>query len=152
MDLNSEAEVLSRIPMFSMLDVAKLKLLAFTSDSLAFSPGELLFNAGDPSDCAYVILNGEIEILVQDKEGGLRPAFVRGKYELVGEMGIINDAPRSASIRAKGEVIALKITKEAFIKMLKENAAVALEVIKQLSVRLAQIHSEYESLRSKTSG
>lgn len=147
MSLNSEAEVLRRVPLFSKLDASALKLLAFTSDSLIFTEGELLFNVGDPADSAYVILEGDVEILVPN-QNGLHAAFVRGRNEIIGEMGILNEQPRNASVRARGTVNTLRITGEAFINLLQQNAVVALEVAKQLSTRLAETHAQYEALQS----
>lgn len=147
MSLHAETEVLRRVPLFSKLDASALKLLAFTSDSLTFSDGEILFALGDPSDSAYVILDGEVEILVTNSEG-THAAFVRGKNEIIGEMGILNKMPRNASVRAKGTLNTLRITSDAFMNMLQQNALVALEVAKQLSTRLAQTHAKYEALRS----
>ena len=148
MSLHAETEVLRRVPLFSKLDASTLKLLAFTSDSLTFHDGELLFNVGDSSDSAYVILEGEVEILIQGKNG-MHAAFVRGKNDIRGEMGILNEMPRNASVRAKGTVKALRITGDAFIKLLQQNAVMSLELAKQLSTRLAQSHAQYEALQSK---
>lgn len=147
MSLHSEVEVLRRVPLFSKLDASTLKLLAFTSDSFTYSDGELLFNVGEPADSAYVILEGEVEILVSDRNGP-KAAFVRGKNEIIGEMGILNEMPRNAAVRAKGTVNALRITSEAFVNLLQQNAVMALEVARQLSMRLAQTHSKYEALQS----
>ena len=147
MSLHTETEVLRRVPLFSKLDASALKLLAFTSDSLTFDDGEILFKVGDPSDSAYVILDGEVEILVTDDKG-LHAAFVRGKNEIIGEMGILNNMPRNASVRAKGTLHTLRITSDAFMNMLQQNAVVALEVARQLSTRLAQTHAKYEALQA----
>lgn len=147
LSLNAEAEVLRRVPLFSKLEASTLKLLAFTSESFTFADGELLFRAGEPADSAFVILEGEVEILVAD-QSGLRAAFVRGQNEIIGEMGILNKMPRNASVRARGTVNALRITGDAFINLLQQNAVMALEVARQLSMRLAQTHAKYEALQS----
>lgn len=147
MSLHDESEVLRRVPLFSKLDASTLKLIAFTSDSFTFNEGELLFTVGEPSDSAYVILEGEVEILVPDQDG-VHAAFVRGRNEIIGEMGILNEMPRNASVRAKGTVNALRITGDAFITLLQQNAVMALEVARQLSKRLAQTHAQYEALQS----
>jgi len=147
LSLHAETEVLRRVPLFSKLDASTLKLLAFTSDSLTFEDGEVLFNVGDSSDSAYVILEGEVEILVPN-QNGMHAAFVRGKNDIIGEMGILNEMPRNATVRAKGTVKVLRITGESFIKLLQQNAVMSLELAKQLSTRLAQSHAQYEALQS----
>ena len=60
MGLLKETEVLRKVPMFAKLEPSKLKLLAFTSEFQTFEDGEVLFHAGDPADCAFVIM-GTVE-------------------------------------------------------------------------------------------
>ena len=71
------------------------------------------------------------------------------KNELFGEMGVLSNAPRSASIRAKGDVKALRITDEAFLKLLRDNPDVALDVLRQLSDKLARSHKQFEDMQSR---
>lgn len=148
MDLLQEAELLRKVPMFARLEPARLKLLAFTSQSLDFTSGEELFRAGDPADSAYVIMEGELEVMA-DTDAGEVVAVILGRNQLVGEMGVLSKAPRSATIRAKGEATALRITDEAFIKLLLDNPEVALDVMRQLSDKLAQSHKQFEDMQSR---
>ena len=87
-DLLREAELLRKVPMFSKLDASKLKLLAFTSQLLSFEHGELLFKVGDPADCAYVIMTGEVEVLADTNEGVI-VATTLSANELCGEMAVL---------------------------------------------------------------
>jgi CRP-like cAMP-binding protein len=148
LDLLQEAELLRKVPMFARLEPARLKLLAFTSQSLDFTSGEELFRAGDPADSAYVIMEGELEVMA-DTDAGEVVAVILGRNQLVGEMGVLSKAPRSATIRAKGEATALRITDEAFIKLLLDNPEVALDVMRQLSDKLAQSHKQFEDMQSR---
>ena len=148
MDLLQEAELLRKVPMFARLEPARLKLLAFTSQSLSFSNGEELFRAGEPADCAYVIMDGEVEVMA-DTAAGEVVAVTLSRNELFGEMGVLSQAPRSATIRARGDVKALRITDEAFIKLLRDNPDVALDVLRQLSDKLARSHKQFEDMQSQ---
>ena len=148
MDLLQEAELLRKVPMFARLEPSRLKLLAFTSQNLSFGNAEELFRAGEPSDCAYVIMEGEVEVMA-DTEAGEVVAVTLSKNELFGEMGVLSNAPRSASIRAKGDVKALRITDEAFLKLLRDNPDVALDVLRQLSDKLARSHKQFEDMQSR---
>ena len=148
MDLLQEAELLRKVPMFARLEPSRLKLLAFTSQNLSFGNGEELFRAGEPSDCAYVIMEGEVEVMA-DTEAGEVVAVILSKNELFGEMGVLSNAPRSASIRAKGDVKALRITDEAFLKLLRDNPDVARDVLRQLSDKLARSHKQFEDVQSR---
>ena len=72
--LKDEVGMLKRVPLFSGVEPAKLKLLAFTSDRVTYNPGQVLFNQGDEGDAAYVILTGTADILVEADGGRLRSA------------------------------------------------------------------------------
>jgi CRP-like cAMP-binding protein len=144
-DLLREAELLRKVPMFSKLDASKLKLLAFTSQLLSFEHGELLFKFGDPADCAYVIMSGEVEVLADTHEGEI-VATTLGANDLCGEMAVLSKTNRSASIRAREHVDALRITDDAFVRLLTENPEVAMDVMKQLSDKIAKSFRQYEDL------
>jgi len=140
--------MLRKVPMFGGLSPAELKLLAFTSRLLRFAPGDILMRKGDRADCAYVILEGEVEIMGQTSAGEFVVA-VMGVNAAVGEMGVLTDAPRSATVRARGAVTALRITAEVFLRLASENPAGALHVMRQLSTRLASELRVSEALREQ---
>ena len=132
--------------MFSKLEASKLKLLAFTSEAVEYHDQDILFHVNDPSDSAYVIMSGEVEIIVET-EDGMVPVVTRGKNELIGEMAVLTNSPRSATLRAKGPVRTLRISDDAFLKLLSESPDVALDVMRQLSQKLAESHQQVESLQ-----
>ena len=146
MDLHQETDLLRKVPMFSKLDPSKLKLLAFTSQSLSFEDGEEIFKAGDPADSAYVIMKGEVDIIVETDAGEM-VAGVLKTNELFGELAVLTNSPRSTALRARGELVAMRITDEMFLKLLAENSEVALDVMRQLSMKLTRTHHQYEELR-----
>ena len=155
MDVFQEAELLRRVPFFGGLDAAKLKLLAFTSRAAKFAPGEDLMRKGQSADCAYVILEGEVEILGETSAGEFVVA-VMGRDALLGEMGVIQNAPRSLTVRAKTPVRALRISGEVFVALITENPKCALDVMRQMADRLARLttrfsaaQGELESLRQQ---
>ncbi len=148
MDLFEEADLLRNVPMFAKLSPSKLKLLAFTSQSLTYKDGEVLFRAGDPADYAYVIMDGAIDILI-DTEGGEVVAGTLGKNDLVGELAVLTKSPRSATIRAKGRLVALCIRDDIFLKLLSDNPEVSLHVIRELSAKLIRTHKQLEEAERK---
>jgi CRP-like cAMP-binding protein len=145
-DLKTEADALRKVPMFAKLDPSKLRLLAFTSQLLTFEDAEILFKQGDPSDSTYLVLLGEMEVLAGSDDDPV-VAGVLGANELVGEMGVLANAPRSATIRARGAVRALRIEADTFLELLAENPGVALDVMRQLSGKLARSHRQFEQLQ-----
>ena len=149
MDVYQESEQLQKIPVFSKLEPSKLKLLAFTSEALTYTDGQILFKQNETADSAFVIMDGEVEIVGEDSEGKLVPLLTRGRNELIGEMAALSNAPRSATIRAKGRLKVLRIPNEQFVKVLSENPEVALSVMRELSDKLARSHGEVERLQAE---
>ncbi|MEN8196437.1 MAG: cyclic nucleotide-binding domain-containing protein, partial [Pseudomonadota bacterium] len=71
MSLQQEVDLLRKIPMFAKIEPAKLKLLAFTSERLSYSDGDVLFRQGEAGDAAFVIISGQAEISIATDEGPL---------------------------------------------------------------------------------
>jgi CRP-like cAMP-binding protein len=116
MSLQEEAEILRRIPLFAKLEPAKLKLLAFTSRRLAFEAGQVLFNQGEFGDSAYIIVDGAAEVSIETPSGPIVVATV-GRNAIIGEIAILCDVPRTATVTAKTALQALRIDKETFFRL-----------------------------------
>lgn len=135
MSLNEEVELLRRIPMFAKVDPAKLKLLAFASERITFEAGQELFRQGDVADAAYIIIEGAAEVIIDTPRGPITVATL-GVNDFVGEIGIICDVPRTATVRAVARLTTLKITKELFLQMISDFPAMAVEIMRVLAQRL----------------
>lgn len=149
MDLLEEVEILRRVPMLARLEPSKLKLLAFTSERATYEDREELFRVGEPADAAYVILDGEADVLAEAGAGEEVVAVTLAKNQLFGELAVINNAPRSATMRARGRLETLRIASEAFLKLITENPEVALEVMRQLSQKLANTVGQFNELHRR---
>jgi CRP/FNR family cyclic AMP-dependent transcriptional regulator len=150
LDLVQETDLLRKIPMFAKLDASKLKLLAFTSETLTFEDNDIVFHAGDTADCAFVIMKGAVDILT-DTENGPVVALTLQQNQLFGELALFNGVPRSATLRAQGQIKVMRITADMFLKLLSENSALALDVMRQLSDKLAKSHHHVEMLQQELS-
>ena len=147
MSLNEEVEVLRRVPLFARIEPAKLKLLAFTSERLVYPAGSELFHQGDPGDAAYIILDGEADILV-DSPGGEIVVAQAGRHDFVGEIAILVDIPRTATVRSRTDLSTLVVTKETFLEMAAEFPDVAIEIMRELAQRLADTTAQLTAARS----
>ncbi len=136
--------------MFAKMETSKLKLLAFASEIVAFDNGDVVFNAGDSADFAYVIMQGAVDIITETDAGPQVVGTVK-QNQLIGELGLLNNAPRNATLISNGELRAMKITGEMFFRILRENSDVALDVIRMLSDKLSQSHARVESLQKQIS-
>jgi len=146
--LDEEVELLRRIPLFAKIEPARLKLLAFTSERVTYEPEQELCHQGDLGDAAYLIISGEADILVDTPAGSLSIAAV-GKNALVGEIAIINDVPRTATVKAKTTLEALRITKDHFLRLVGEFPEIAIEIMRVLATRLSRTNEELTDARRR---
>jgi CRP/FNR family transcriptional regulator, cyclic AMP receptor protein len=148
MSLKEEYEVLRRVPYFAEIEPAKLKLLAFMSERVAFDPGKRLFRQGDPGDAAYLIIAGEAEVIAETPAGPLVLATL-GANEIVGEMAILGNVPRAATVCAKGRLVTLRISKEPFMRMVREFPSMAVAMMQELAERLAATNNQLSSVQAE---
>jgi CRP/FNR family cyclic AMP-dependent transcriptional regulator len=141
MSLQQEFEVLRRVPYFAEIEPSKLKLLAFMSERAGFDDGKVLFRQGDPGDAAYLIIDGQAEIVLEGASGPVTVATL-GANELVGEMAILTGAPRNATVRAKGRLIALRIAKDPFMRMVREFPNMAVSIMQELAHRVDSTNNQ----------
>lgn len=135
MSLAQEVELLKKIPLFSKIETPKLKLLAFTSERIVFKAGEVVFEQDEMGDAAYIIMDGEAEVIVNTDKGPITVATM-GKNEFVGEIAILCDMPRTATVKAVTELTTLRITKELFFRLISEFPQMAVEIMRVLAQRL----------------
>ena len=149
MDINEEAIQLGRVPLFSKLDSSKLKLIAFTSEQVSISDGQILFHQNDPSDSVYLVLDGVLDVLSEKDDGTLNKILELGTNMLIGEMGVISNSPRTATIRATGKATLLRIEADTFMSLLSENPPMSLHVMRELTDKLTKSHLREVQLRER---
>lgn len=136
MSINEEMMLLKEIPLFAEIDESKLKLIAFMSERLHYQPGEQAFAEGDQTDSIYVIILGEAEVVIKTASGPLTVAAI-GKHGIFGEIGVLCEVPRTASIVARSELEVLRIEKAFFLQLLADFPAVSRVILNELGMRLA---------------
>ena len=148
MALGEEVATLRQVPLFAGVSGPRLKLIAFSADRVTYRPGELLCMQGEPGDAAYVILSGHAEVLVDGPQGPNRVARL-SENDVVGEISIICDITRTASVKAVTEVEALRICKDTFLKLMADFPEMAIEVIRVMADRLNKTTRELAAEKSR---
>lgn len=151
MSINEEVELLRRIPLFAKIEPAKLKLLAFTSQRITYKPGDTVFHQGDPGDAAYVIFGGEADVVVDTPSGPLTVARLK-QNDFVGEIAILCDVPRTATVKAVSELVTLRITKDLFFRLVTDFPQIAIEIMRVLAQRLERTTADLRSATAKLNG
>jgi CRP-like cAMP-binding protein len=110
-------EWLRTVPLFSDLSTADLERLCVGIEEVRLPAGALLFAEGDRGDRAYVVVEGQTEVVKATVAGEVLLA-VQTEGGVVGEMALLEDVPRNASVRARSDVTLLAIPKERLDELL----------------------------------
>lgn len=141
MTIDTEVAALKQVPMFKDIDPSRLKLLAFASERIQYKAGQHLFRQGDAADAAYVILEGRADILLKTPGGDVKVAEL-GRNQIVGEMAIISDTPRSATVIAGEPSSALRIDKRVFLDLLVQFPQMAIAIMREIARRLERTNAQ----------
>ncbi len=147
MSLDQEVNILRKIPLFANIEPAKLKLMAFASERMTYRDGQPVVRQGEPGDAAYVILDGEADVTVETPSGPLKVASL-GRNDIVGDIAILIDIPRTATVTANGDLATLKLTKELFFQLVNDFPEMAIEVMRVLATRLEQTTAQLREARA----
>lgn len=148
--LTEEVELLRKIPLFAAIDPGKLKLLAFASDRKIYNDGQDLFKQGDAGDAAFVIVDGTADVIVSTDKKDVVVASV-GSNEIIGEISILCEIPRTATVRATSKLEVLKVKKEHFLGLISQVPDLGIEVMRELASRLQKTTSELGEARQALS-
>ncbi len=105
----ARTDLLAGIPLFALLDERELGALAERLDEISEPAGTLLFNAGDPGEALYVVIDGEVEMFFKNATGERIVLELAGPRDFFGEMSLIDRGPRLASALVKKPLHALII-------------------------------------------
>ncbi len=133
-----EAALLRRLAFFAGLDLSTLKLLAFASARVVYRDGEVVMRQDEPGDVAYVIVEGTAQVVLETGVGE-KIIAERGAGDLVGELSLLCEAPRTATVRAKGPLEVLRISGEVFVQLIKDNPQVGAVVSHTIAKRLETV-------------
>ena len=138
--------VLKAVPLFSSFPEDQLRMLATMIARKSVPRSTTVMAGGDPTDSLYIVLSGRLKVMMSDAEGKEVILTILGPGEFFGEMGLIDDEPRSASVVAIEACELLYISKRDFKKCLAENFDMAMAVMRGLVRRLREADRKIGSL------
>ena len=137
---------LKRVPLFSGLTDSQIERLAAGSVRRNFPRGRTIVAEGEPSQSLYVLLSGRAKVQRSDTEGKEVILSVLGSGECFGEMSLIDDAPRSASVITLESSDFISIAKDSFKSVLVSSPEISLRIMKGLVKRLREADKKIETL------
>jgi CRP/FNR family cyclic AMP-dependent transcriptional regulator len=100
-------------------------------DIVLFAPGDIIIKAGDAGDAMYVIIDGSVDIRLADKS-----LDVAGRGDIIGEMAMVDQSSRSASVHALTPVRLARIDRRRFLYLIQNTPSFALDVMTVMASRI----------------
>ncbi|MGF1650983.1 MAG: cyclic nucleotide-binding domain-containing protein [Hyphomicrobiaceae bacterium] len=136
MTLKSECNVMRELPLFKSIEEPTLKLIALSSTRLAFDPGDIVYEQGGVPDAVFLLMSGTVRVVQESDVATLEVARIVGP-DVLGEIGVLCDRPRVATVIAIEPATMLRIDAKVFREMLSHTPQVALAIAEQLAKRLS---------------
>jgi signal transduction histidine kinase len=143
-------DVLQSIELFQGLSREDLDKLLKICQEESFNPDEIIFREGDMAEKFYLILQGHVEVWKNYGMPSQDILAIRGPGDTFGEMALIDELPRSATLKSVEPTLCLVQSKEDFQKLLKENSSITLTLMKSVSAMVRQSNESFiHGLRQK---
>jgi len=139
-------QILKSVPLFSSFTDSQLGQLLSCVQHRSYPRNAFILRAGEETDALYIILSGRVKVLIPDEEGHEVILSVIGPHEFFGEMGLLDELPRSASVETLESCDMLRLSKAGFTGILKDNFELAMLIIRNLVRRLREADRKIESL------
>jgi len=134
--IDTSVSLLGQVELFSHLTLEQLEQLAAQTRELSFRKHAVLMNEGDPGESMFIVKSGSVKVFLSDEDGRELVLYEQGVGAVLGDIALLDDEPRSASVMSLEPVTALMIGKQAFADCLRESPETALNIIRSLTVRL----------------
>ncbi|MCK5197930.1 MAG: cyclic nucleotide-binding domain-containing protein, partial [Spirochaetales bacterium] len=126
-------DFLRGIPFFEELSDDDIHSISKYCTDKVIEPGQILFYEDDPADMFYIIMSGEVEVWKAFGTDDEDMLAVHGHGKLFGEMALIDNMPRSATVKTRTHTMLLQIGEHDFQNMIRENSSVAFSIVRSLS-------------------
>ncbi len=131
-------DIMRRVELFRGLNEAQLESLSKICNEEVYSRGSTICREGDPGDKMYVISTGQVEIVVKDDQGKSHAAVYLGSGQVVGEMSLIDEGKRSATVvAAEDETVVYGIPHADFTQLCQKDTAIGYIMMRNLAQDLS---------------
>jgi CRP/FNR family cyclic AMP-dependent transcriptional regulator len=135
-----------KFPLFSDLDERELQSIAAVAKTRRYAKDDVIFHADESGDVFCLIREGQVKITMISPEGKEIILSLLGPGDFFGEMALLDDEPRSATVVATEPLELVTIWRSDFLQILAENFDITKKVLGELSKRLRSASSRIESL------
>lgn len=139
-------ELLAEVPTFAELDADALDAISGKARRHTFKKNTVIMPEGEPGECLYIIASGSVKVFVGDEDGRELVLYQEGPGSCIGDISLLDDAPRSASVMTLEKTVAWSLSKHDFLTCIEQNPAMSLTIIRTLTRRLRDATGGIRSL------
>ena len=139
-------QLLAKVELFTELSSDELAAVASVASTRSVAKDTVIFHGGDVADAVYVIASGKVKVVTTSTDGKEFILTVLGAGQVFGEMALVEEAPRSASVVTLTAAELLAIKREDFHHLLNTSPGISRSLLAILSRRLRRANSKMESL------
>lgn len=144
MTIDEKIEIIRNTDIFKNLSEEDFHQIAEVAKEQKFSKGDIIFEENSQADGFYIICKGVVEILKSVEDGKqFEILAIKKDKDVFGEMAVIDDLPRSATIKAKTDVVLLRLSKNIFNELLRSFSHIAVEISKNICQTVRNTNSVY---------
>ncbi len=145
--------LLSKVPAFTGLSSREMKEVATIVHKREYKTGEPVFYQGDPGLGMYIIQEGEVSIVIADKDGAQKELAVLSEGDFFGELALLDESPRSASAVCKSDCALIGFFRPDLFVLIEKNTDLGIKIILKLAEivaeRLRKTDKELSKLKSQ---
>ena len=145
-NLAVNSSILRTVPVFALLSDHQLARLFPAIQHRTYPRRSFILRRGERTEALYIILAGRAKVVIDDGEGREVNLTTIGPSEFFGEMSLIDEKPRSASVEAVEVCEVLYLSRQAFMVCLKDNFDVAMLMLRSLVSRLRNANDKIATL------
>lgn len=139
-------EILRNVALFSELETDELELVAGAARRVRFPRGSIVFQEGDQADFLLVIVKGRVKVTLLGEAGQETIINLLGPPALLGEVALLDEAPRSATVVAVEPAEFLQIARGPFLALIKKHPNIALKIMARLARALRKATEQVRTL------
>ena len=126
------------IPIFDRLDPDELKVVSNYMNYMDFEPGEIVFKEGEKGDYICFVVEGSLKVLKRTEAGKQVSISTLNRGRSIGEMAVIDDFPRSATVKAHSKSSLIILTRKGFDLILNDHSETGVKILKGIARLLSQ--------------
>ncbi len=137
-------------PLFSELSTQDVETIARHGRLHSYPKNSIVIHKGEESDCLYIIREGRVKVFISDEYGAEIILRYQGPGEYFGELALIDEEPRSASVATMEPTQLIYVSRRRFEECLHENPEIAVKLIRSMSRRIRDLTEDLSNCALKT--